>query len=200
MVHERSDLCWSVMVKVVHGHHYWQAIILTDVVNVPIQVHQTLLHGFDVLHLVAICVAATMVLQCFDGSNDDSCRRSQSRQPAFDVDEFLSTEIRSKASLRDAVVTKLHTCKGGHVRVAAVRDVGKGAAMDHGDVVLKSLDNVGFQGVFHERSHGTMRLQIGSCDALALREWSLCLANYDLTKPFSHVGKARGHAQDGHHL
>ena len=55
---------------------------------------------------------------------------------ALDIQELLGTQICTEASLRDDVIGQREAELGGHDAVAAVGDVGEGAAVDDGGVVL----------------------------------------------------------------
>ena len=71
----------------------------------------------------------------------------QTALAAEDIVEFLSAEVSAEASLRDGVFARAEGHLGGQERVAAVGDVGKGAAVDEHGGSLKGLDKVGLDGV-----------------------------------------------------
>ena len=101
-----------------------------------------------------------MHLEGAHGGDDHHRRGLQAGLPALDVDELLRAEIGAEAGLRDHVVAELEAGAGGDHRVAAMGDVGEGAAMDEGGVALQRLHEVGLQGVLEEHRHGARGLDV----------------------------------------
>ena len=74
---------------------------------------------------------------------------------ALDVDEFLGAEIGAETRFGHYIVGELERGGGGHHRIAAMRDVGEGAAMDEGGRAFQRLHQVGRQRVLQAaRSSG----------------------------------------------
>ena len=107
-----------------------------------------------------------MVLQGPDRGYQHHRVGGEAGHAAFDVQELLCAQVGAEAGLSDGVVPKIQGHPGGHHRVAAVGDIGKGAAVDEGGSALQGLDQVGLQGVLQQGGHGPGGLQItgGLCD------------------------------------
>ncbi len=86
--------------------------------------------------------------------------------PALDVEEFLPAEIGPEAGLGDDEVTELQPGAGRHHRIAAMGDVGEGAAMDEGGVALDGLDEVRRQRVLEEHRHRAVGGEVARGDRL----------------------------------
>src|SRR3970282_742035 len=78
--------------------------------------------------------------------HQDDRRRIESRGAAFDVEELLRSEITAKARLGDRPVREMKRGTGREDAVAAVGDVGEGAAVNEGGYTLEGLHQVGLQG------------------------------------------------------
>src|SRR5699024_265590 len=85
---------------------------------------------------------------------------------------------------------------GGHDAVAAVGDVGKGAAVDDGGVVLQGLDQVGVDGVLQQGGHGPGRADLPGGDGLAV----VGVGADDPGQTLFQVVQAGGQAEHRHHL
>jgi hypothetical protein len=101
-----------------------------------------------------------MELECPDGRHEHDHRGAQPRHPALYVYELLRPEIGAETGLREDVVRELERSFRRHNGVAAVRDVGEGAAVNEGGVALQGLHEVGFYGIFQEHGHGAVGAQI----------------------------------------
>ena len=88
-----------------------------------------------------------MILEGTDCGDDDHSVGLQACHTALDVQEFLCAQVGSEAGFRDAVVAKLKGHAGGCDGVAAVGDVGEGAAVHEGRGMLQGLDQVGLDGI-----------------------------------------------------
>ena len=115
---------------------------------------------------------------------------------ALDVHELLRAQICGEARLGDGIIAELEGKAGGHDAVAAVRDVGKGAAVDKGRGTLQRLHQIGLDGVLEERRHGALCLQIVSGDRLAV----VGAANDDAAQPLLQIQDAGGEAKHRHDL
>jgi hypothetical protein len=103
-------------------------------------------------------------LQRPDRGDDDGGGRLQAGLAALDVEELFRAEIGAEAGLRHHVIGKLQRSARRHDRVAAMGDVGEGAAMDEGGVVLQRLDEVGLHRLLEQHRHGAVGLQVASED------------------------------------
>ena len=115
---------------------------------------------------------------------------------ALDVQEFLRAQVRAEARLGDHIVRQRQAQPGGHHAVAAVGDVGEGAAVDDGGVVLQRLDQVGVKGVLQKGGHGARRADLAGGHRLAL----VGVAHHDAGQPLLQIFQIGGQAEDGHHF
>ena len=83
-----------------------------------------------------------MIAQCGQGGDQNGSGRSESGLTAFDIAEFFRTEIRAESGFGHNIVGEFQGGLGGDHRVAAMGDVGKGAAMDDRWIVFHSLHQV----------------------------------------------------------
>ena len=160
------------------------------------QVGGTGLDGFEVrLVEVGLCHAA-MALEGADGRHQHAGAGSDPSIAALDVQELFSAQIGAEARLGDDVIGQREAQLGGHHAVAAVGDIGKGAAVDDGRVVLQRLDQVRVQRVFQQSRHGTGRTDLPGRDRLAI----VGIGADDLGEPLFQVRDAGSQAEDRHDL
>ncbi len=117
-------------------------------------------------------------------------------QTALDVQELLCAQVGGEAGLRDGVVAQLQSDLGGDHGVAAVSDVGEGAAVDEGRGTLQGLDQVGLQSVLQQGGHGALGFQVMGGDRLAV----IGVGHDHPAQPFFQVGDAGGQTQYRHDL
>ena len=115
---------------------------------------------------------------------------------ALDVDEFLAAEIGAEAGFGHHVVGELERGGGGEHRVAAVRDVGEGAAVDEGGRALQRLHQVRRQRLLEQRGHRAVRLEVLGEDRLAVAG----IGDDDLAEALLEVVEVLGEAEDRHHF
>ena len=75
-------------------------------------------------------------------------------------------------------------------------DVGEGAAVDKGGVVLEGLDEVGRDGVLEQGRHGTLSLEVMGRDGLAV----VGVGDHDAAQALLEVHEVGREAEDGHDL
>ena len=85
-----------------------------------------------------------MPLQCFSGSDKHDCRRRETGGAAFDVHEFFSAQVTAETGFRDSPVAQRHRCLSGYDRVASMGDIGKGAAVNKGEIASSVCTRLGF--------------------------------------------------------
>ena len=139
---------------------------------------------------------AAVVLQGLDCSHDHHGVGGHTCSPALDVKELFRTQIRAEARLGDHVVRQLEGSVGGGDGVAAVGNIGEGAAVDEGRSILQCLHQVGLDGVLQEGGHGALGLQIGGGDRLVV----VGVAHNDAGQPLLQVLQAGGETQHRHDL
>ena len=137
-----------------------------------------------------------MIFEGADRRDDDNCAGVKVCQTALDVEELLGAEVSGKACLCDDVVAELEGHPGRCHGVAAVGDVGEGAAVDKGGCVLQGLNEVGLEGILEEGCHSAFRLQIVGCDGLAVK----CIGDDDPAQAGLEVADVAGQTEDCHDL
>ena len=120
----------------------------------------------------------------------------QTRQAAFDVQELFRAEVRAEARLRHSVVSQPHSHPGGGDGIAAMGDIGEGAAMDKHGRSLKGLHQIRLQGVLQQRRHGALGLEVMGRD----RHTVIGIGHYHPAKARLQVGDIPGKAQHRHDL
>ena len=160
------------------------------------QVGGTGLDGFEVgLAQVGLCHAA-VALEGTHGGHQHAGAGCDACIAALDIQKLLCTQIGTETGLSDGVVGQRKAQLGGQHAVAAVGDVGKGAAVDDGGIVFQRLHKVRVQCVLQQGSHGTGSTDLTGGDGLAV----VGVGAHDLGKTLLQVGNAGGEAEDRHHL
>ena len=127
------------------------------VLDVALEIDQSLLQRGDVLLAHFLHVDAAVVLQRAHGGHDHGRGWAQARLAALDVEELLGAQVRAEARLGHHVVGQLERALRGEDGIAAVRDVGERPAVHEGRVVLQRLHEVGRERVLQEDGHRSMR-------------------------------------------
>ena len=135
-----------------------------------IEVAQALLQSFNIGFADIGQRHKTMPLERLGGSDKHNGRRREAGGAALDVDEFFCAQITAEAGLRDGPVTQGHGSLRGNDRVAAVSDVGKGAAVNKGKIAFERLHEVGLHGFKKQRHESARSAQFfaGESGAVAL--------------------------------
>ena len=160
------------------------------------QVGGTGLDGLEV-GLVQVSLGhAAVALEGAHGGHQHAGTGCNACIAALDVQELLGTQVGTEACLGDGVVGQRKAQLGGQHAVAAVGNVGEGAAVNDGGVVFQRLDEVRVQCVLQQGGHGTGRADLTGRDGLAV----VGVGAHDLGKALFQVGNAGGQTEDGHHL
>ena len=117
------------------------------------KIGKAFLQGFDVFFLEVLLIDAAVHLEGPDGSDDDDGIGFDPGETALDVHELFSAEVGTETGFRNGDVAHLHGQFRGDDGVAAVGDVGKGTAVNEGRRMFDGLDQVRFDGIFHEDGH-----------------------------------------------
>ena len=140
------------------------------------------------IFIVQVCLRnTTVVFQGTYSCYDNYCARMQSCHTAFDVKEFLGTEVSTKASLCDGVISKFHTHLCSCYGVTSVSDVCEWSAMYDCRNVFQCLNEVWFQCIFQKCCHSTFCVKVTCCYRFLLRNFTICVTNDDLGKSFFQV-------------
>ena len=160
------------------------------------QVGGTGLDGLEV-GLVQVSLGhAAVALEGAHGGHQHAGTGCNACIAALDIEELFCAQIGTKACFGNGVVSQRKAQLGGQHAVAAVGNVGKGAAVDDGGVVFQRLDKVRVQCVLQQSGHGTGRADLTGRDGLAV----VGIGAHDLGKALFQVRDAGGQTEDGHHL
>ena len=164
------------------------------------KVRNTLLKSFQIL-IVQVCLRnAAIVLQRTNGRYDDNCARLQSRHTALDVEEFLSTEVCTKACLCDRIITKLQShlrCDNG---VTSMCDVCERSAVYDRRNMLQCLYEIRLQGILQKCTHCAFCMKVTCGNRLLLGNFSVCISNNDICQTLLQVCNVICQAKDCHDL
>ena len=179
--------------KAVEGQYDGLAEV-AQVAHVLVEVAEALAQSFHVGILDAVEAYASVHLEALGRGHDDRQLGLQTAFAAFDVVEFLCTEVGTESCLGDHVVGKGHGHLGGDDGVAAVGDVGERASMDKGSRAFGGLYEVGMYGIFQEYGDGAGNAEFSHREGLAVESE----AEDDALDAAAQVGRAGGEAEDGH--
>src|SRR5690606_14696928 len=115
---------------------------------------------------------------------------------ALDVEELLGTQVGAEARFGDDVFAELQRGSGRDDRIAAVRDVGEGSAMDEGGVVLQRLHQVRLHRVLQKHRHRAVGLDVAAID----RRLVAAIGDNDVAEALLQVFEAAGKAEDRHYF
>ena len=132
------------------------------------KVCKAFLQGFDIFFLEVLLIDAAVHLESPDGSDDDDGIRFDPGETALDVHELFSAEVGTETGFRNGDIAHFHGQFHGDDGVAAVGDVGKGAAVNQGRRMFDSLNEVRLDGIFHEDGHGPFNAELTSRNQVAV--------------------------------
>ena len=137
---------------------------------------------------------ARVVLDGADRGDNDCAGNIQAAVARLDVEEFLCTEVRSEPGLREHDVCVLLRGAGGNQGVAAVGDVGEGAAVDERWGPAQGLHQVWVHSVLQQRRHRAFRPEVARGDRLLV----VGQADGDVGQALLKVLQVRCQAEDRH--
>ena len=108
-----------------------------------------------VLFVQFVFFHTAMMLQCADRCHDNDSRRLQPCHTAFDIQEFLGSQVGTESCLGNCIFAKLHCDLCRSDAVASVSDVCEGAAVHECRSSFQRLHQVGLQRIFQQCRHGT---------------------------------------------
>ena len=165
-------------------------------VGVAQQVGQASLDGVQVLCRELGLGHAAVVLEGAHRCNQHHRVGAQACHAALDVQELLRAQVRTEAGLGHHVVSQLQGRSRGLDGVAAVGDVGEGAAVHEGGVVLQRLHQVGLDGVLQKGRAGALGVNVGNGDGLAV----VGVGDDHAAQARLEVHEVGRQAEDGHDL
>ena len=137
-----------------------------------------------------------MELQRPDGGHHHRRVGHKARRPALDIQKFFRTQIRAEAGLGDAVLPQVQGRPGGSHAVAAVGDVGKGAAVDDGGRALQRLHQIGQHGLLQKCRHGALGFQVMGGNGLS----GSAVTHDHAAQSLLQIRQILRHAENGHGL
>lgn len=181
--------------KLVEGNEHG-AVELAGGVKMSGEVFQAVIKGVSVGLSEGIERSTAVHFESAYGGDEHDGGRGEAALTALDVDEFFTAEIEGEAAFGDDEIGVGKGHAGGDDGVAAVGDIGKGAAVEKGGHALDGLDEVGLDGVPKERHEGTRDAEFLGEDGLA----RCGEADHDAVEPGAEVGEGFREAEDGHDL
>ena len=160
------------------------------------QVGKARLERLEVLLVELVFRHAAVVLKRANRGNHDHGVGLEARQATLDVEKLLRAQIGTEACLGDGVVAERQSHPRRHDGVAAMRDVGEGAAVDERGRALERLHEVRLERVLEQRGHGAFGVQIVSGDGLVVEG----VAHHDAAETLLQVGNAGRQAENSHDL
>ena len=151
------------------------------------------------LHVGALQIRQRLTPVHFQGPyrrDEDHRGRGETAVTADDVEELLRSEVTTESRLGDGHIEELHAQLGRQDRVRPLGDVGEGSPVNEGGSVLCGLDNVRFQGILENRSHGPLNLEVSDKDRFV----PVGCAHVDVGESLLELFVVPGEAEDGHDL
>lgn len=108
------------------------------------QVGQAFFKGIQVFAIEVFLFYAAVVLEGAHRRDNDDRVGFQAGHAAFDVEEFFSAQVGTEAGLCDhVIICEMHGHLRGDDGIAAVGDIGEGAAVDEGGRAFQGLYQIG---------------------------------------------------------
>ena len=142
---------------------------LPHIGDVPAEIGAALLQRLDILRAEIFLLHPAIHLQRPDGRDDHRRSRLQPGLAALDVEEFLCPEIGAEARFRHHIVAELQRRLRRHHRIAAMGDIGEGAAMDEGRIVLQRLHEVRLHRILQQHRHRAVGLEVAGMTGVLSR-------------------------------
>ena len=127
-----------------------------------------------------------MIFHGADGSHQHHGRGLQTCHTALDVNELFRTQVGAEAGLGNHIIRQLQCGPGRGHAVAAVGNIGKRPAMHKGQVVFQGLHQVRFDGVFQQRRHCPVGVQVAGMHRLSV---ATGVADDNSAESFPQVGE-----------
>ena len=193
---QRVDFSLGIAGKAVDRHHSGRSPYCADVIQMALEIGAAIQHGRHVFLIEAVLLHAAVVLERADGSHQHHAVRVDARRAALDIDKLFRAQIGAEARLGHGIIAQLHGQACGDHAVAAMGDVGEGAAVHQAGRTLDGLHKVGRHRVAQQRSHGSLRADIATGDQLA----RIGAPHRDARHARLHIHQIACHAEGGHDL
>ena len=150
----------------------------------------------QVFLLEVVFLDAAVHLERADSGDEHHAVRREPGLAALDVEEFLGAEIGAEAGFGHHIIGELERGGGGEHRVAAMRDIGEGAAVDEGGRAFQRLHQIGRERVLQQRGHRPLRLEFAGAHRLTVAG----IGDDDIAEACLEVVDILGEAEDRHHF
>ena len=139
-----------------------------DIFDMAAKIGAAVLHGLDVFRPEISLGHTAIHLHRAHGGDQHNRARRKPCLTAFNLEEFLSPQISAEPCSGHNVIGQLQRRGRGDDRVAAMRNIGKRAAMHKGGIVFEGLDKVGLHRILEQNRHRPIGLDIAAIDGAAI--------------------------------
>ena len=130
--------------------------------------------GFEILARELGLSKSAVHFQRADRRNDYDRVGLEPRHPAFDIKEFLGSEIRAEPRFSNGVIAELHCHSCSYNGVTSVRDICKRSSVYKSRCAFQSLHKIGLECVLEERRHRAYRFDFSGGYWFVV----ICIRNY----------------------
>ena len=162
----------------------------------PAEIGEPGLHRRPVLLAEIGLDDAAMHLERAHGRHDHGGGRRKPRLAALDVEELLGPEIGAEAGFGDGIIGETEGRRRRDHRIAAMRDIGEGSAVDKGRRAFERLHEIGRQCVPEQDGHRAAGLDSFCRHRLLV----MARADHDARQPLLEIGEIAGETEDRHDL
>ena len=148
------------IVRITVESHHNRLPERTHVADVLVKIGQTVFQTFHIRFLDGIHTHATVHLQSLGGGHNHCKLRLQTGLAAFDIKEFLGSQIGAESGFRNDVITEGHRHLGGQDGITAVCDVGERTSMHKCRSMFRSLHQIRSNRIFQEHRNGSRNTQV----------------------------------------
>ena len=161
-----------------------------------VEVCETTLKALGIWQLNLLLVYATMHLESESRSNQDGQIWFEARLTTLDVEELLSTQIGTKASLGNCVVRPRHSHTGCDDGVTSVSNICEWSTVNNHWMVLGGLNEVWMDGILEQSHHRASHTKVLN------GEWGVIVAHtkHNATNASIEVVDVACETQDCHNL
>ena len=138
-----------------------------------LKVDDTFLKGVKILFAEILLINSTVIFERSDCCNKNNSIRLKTCHSAFDIKEFLCSKICTKTCLCYGIIGNSESSLGRSYGITAVCNIGKWSAMNNNRIVLKSLNNIGLNGILQKSCHSSYCVELTSRNRLAIS----CISN-----------------------
>ena len=131
-----------------------------QVAHVFVEVAQSLFQPLHIRLLDTVETDSSVHFQSLCSSHNHSQTWLDAAFTAFDVIEFLCSEISTETGFRHYVISEGHCHFCSKYGVASVCDIRKRAAMHEGCRIFRCLHQIGMDGIFQQHGYGTGHTEV----------------------------------------